>query len=74
MANKPCGLGMMRNNPTWRTQMTTSGCKGCQQNIPLENGKHRLGLPGGYPNYIPCKQDKNFDKNKPIADYLIRID
>lgn len=39
--------------------------------IPLENGKHRQGLPGGYPDYIPSpyRQEK---EQKAIADYLIK--
>lgn len=27
-------------------------CDGCQAGVPLENGKHRMGRPGGYPDLM----------------------
>lgn len=29
-------------------------CDGCQAGVPLENGKHRMGRPGGYPDLMSC--------------------
>lgn len=37
------------NNDTQRNQ-----CDGCQAGVPLENGKHRMGRPGGYPDLMSC--------------------
>lgn len=37
------------NNSTKRNQ-----CDGCQAGVPLEDGKHRMGRPGGYPDLMSC--------------------
>ena len=29
-------------------------CDGCQAGIPLINGTHRMGLEGGYPDFMGC--------------------
>lgn len=29
-------------------------CDGCQAGIPVENGAHRMGKPGGYPDLMGC--------------------
>lgn len=33
-------------------------CDGCQAGIPLINGCHRMGEPGGYSNSMRCQADK----------------
>lgn len=33
-------------------------CDGCQAGIPLVNGCHRMGEPGGYSNSMRCQADK----------------
>lgn len=45
-------------------------CAACRAGVPIENGKHRYGLPGGYPNWQPCRATPV--DGRPIADYLIR--
>lgn len=29
-------------------------CDGCMAGIPVENGKHRMGKPGGYADWMAC--------------------
>lgn len=33
-------------------------CDGCQAGIPLEDGAHRMGLPGGYPDLMSCQKER----------------
>jgi hypothetical protein len=34
-------------------------CDGCQAGIPVdENGNHRMGRPGGYPDLMGCQRGK----------------
>ena len=33
-------------------------CDGCQAGIPAENGMHRMGKPGGYPDLMACTADR----------------
>ena len=40
---------------TWKSTSMRNQCDGCQAGIPLENGnRHRMGKPGGYPDYMSC--------------------
>lgn len=52
--------------------MPTDQCPACRAGVPIENGKHRYGLPGGFPNYQPCRAQV-IEQNRQIADYLIRL-
>jgi hypothetical protein len=53
---------MMENDPTAReiraalkpAEAPRNQCDGCQAGIPVENGAHRMGKPGGYPNLMGC--------------------
>lgn len=33
-------------------------CDGCQAGIPVENGRHRMGKPGRYPDLMLCTADR----------------
>ncbi len=52
--------------------MPTDQCPTCRAGVPIENGKNRYGLPGGYPNYQLCRA-RLTDPHRQIADYLIRL-
>lgn len=53
---------MMENDPTAReiraalkpAEGPRNQCDGCQAGIPVENGAHRMGKPGGYPDLMGC--------------------
>lgn len=39
--------------------MSTNQCDGCRAGIQIdENGNHRMGEPGGYPNLQSCEKGK----------------
>ena len=52
--------------------MTTTKCPACKAGVPLENGRHCYGLPGGHREYEKCLS-KITDAARKISDYLVRL-
>ncbi|MNC79096.1 hypothetical protein D3C75_1314750 [compost metagenome] len=41
-------------------------CDGCRAGIPLINGMHRMGKPGGYPDLMACTSKRyDYDPDEP---------
>ena len=52
--------------------MIANNCPACKAGVPLENGRHRYGLPGGYRDYRPCLS-RITDPDRKVSDYLVRL-
>lgn len=39
-------------------QVERNQCDGCQAGIPLVDGAHRMGRPGGYPDLMSCQKER----------------
>lgn len=43
-------------------------CDGCRAGVPLKDGKHRMGKPGGYADWMICTKDRYGSFQKTIDD------
>lgn len=44
------------------TVPSVNNCDGCQAGIPIVNGSHRMGKPGGYPDTMGCTANRYKEK------------
>lgn len=46
-------------------------CDGCQAGIPVINGSHRMGRPGGYPDYMSCTAELYREADPKLGDKVM---